>query len=313
MTHGSHEELAAFVGIDWADATPAVCLQAAGSQHREACLLEHMPATIDAWVRMLRTRFHGQPIAICLALNIGPILAALRQYDFLGLLPINPMTVARSREAFAPSRATDAPTNAALQRDLLLTHRDTLQPLQPQRPTMRALAQLVEHRRRVSGEKVRITNRLPSTLKNYCPQELPWLQEQNTLIFGAVLRRWPPLNAAQRARRATLGTFFRDHQGRSAAIIDTRIHALKAAMPWPTDEGVSAPHALLGQPLVRPRRVAVPAIEDFDTAIAQRAQHHPDFPCFQALPGAGPVFASRLLVAFGAQRTRSASAAALQQ
>ena len=41
------------------------------------------------------------------------------------------------------------------------------------------------------------------------------------------------------------------------------------------------------------------AIETFDQAIAQRAQHHPDFPLFQALPGTGTVFASRLLVAFG--------------
>ena len=61
MTHGSPEACAAFVGIDWADATHDVCLQAAGSEKREACILAHTPETIDAWVRMLRTRFHGQP------------------------------------------------------------------------------------------------------------------------------------------------------------------------------------------------------------------------------------------------------------
>jgi transposase len=55
------------------------------------------------------------------------------------------------------------------------------------------------------------------------------------------------------------------------------------------------------------------AIADFDSAIAQRAQSHPDFPLFQTLPGAGPVFAPRLLVAFGEQRERYASAAALQK
>ena len=40
---------------------------------------------------------------------------------------------------------------------------------------------------------------------------------------------------------------------------------------------------------------------------------HPDFPLFQALPGAGAVFASRLLVAFGEQRERYASAEELQK
>jgi transposase len=46
--------------------------------------------------------------------------------------------------------------------------------------------------------------------------------------------------------------------------------------------------------------------------LAQRAQAPPDCSLCHALPGAGPVFAPRLLVAFGAQRARSASAAARQ-
>ena len=54
------------------------------------------------------------------------------------------------------------------------------------------------------------------------------------------------------------------------------------------------------------------AIADCDPASAPRAQSPPDFPRFHALPGAGPVCASRLLVACGEQRARSATAAALQ-
>jgi hypothetical protein len=42
-------------------------------------------------------------------------------------------------------------------------------------------------------------------------------------------------------------------------------------------------------------------------------QAHPDFPLFDALPGAGAVFAPRLLVAFGAQRERFPSAEARQK
>ena len=40
--------------------------------------------------------------------------------------------------------------------------------------------------------------------------------------------------------------------------------------------------------------------------IAERAHTHPDFALFNALPGAGPVFAPRLLVAFREQRYRCA-------
>jgi transposase len=313
MKQETHEVFAAFVGLDWADAKHDVCLQAAGTAQREHCSLEHTPEAIEAWVSSLRQRFAGKPIAVCLELNKGPIVSALRKYDFLVLFPINPLTLARYREAFTPSRAKDDPTDAELQLELLLTHRAKLQPLHPQSPAMRALAQLVEHRRRVVGDKVRITNRLTSTLKNYFPHVLQWFPDKDTPIFCDVLSRWPTLKAAQLARRSTLETFFRDHHVRSADVVAQRLHAIKAATPLTTDEGVIAPHALLVQALVNQRRGTLEAIETFDNAIAQRAQSHPDFPLFQALPGAGPVFASRLLVAFGEQRERYATAAELQK
>src|SRR6266446_1585122 len=174
MTQTSHDTFAAFVGIDWADAKHDICLQAAGTAKREYFQLDHTPEAIDAWVTTLRTRFNGQPIAICLELNKGPMVSALRKYDFLVLFPINPITVARYREACTPSRAKDDPTDAELQLELLLTHRNKLQPLKPQSPAMRALEQLVAHRRRVVGDKVRLTNRLTRTLKKYFPQVLQW-------------------------------------------------------------------------------------------------------------------------------------------
>ena len=51
---------------------------------------------------------------------------------------------------------------------------------------------------------------------------------------------------------------------------------------------------------------------NLDQAIAEQAQHHPDFALFEALPGAGAALAPRLLVAFGEQRERYGSAAEVQ-
>jgi transposase len=289
------EAFAAFVGLDWADAKHDICLQARSSAHREFLRLDHRPEAIAAWVQSLRTRFNGQPLAVCLELNKGPIVSALRHYEFLVLFPVNP------------------PTDAELQVELLLKHRDKLTPLVPQSPTMRALAQLVEHRRRLVGDKVRRTNRLTSALNNYFPHALQWFQEKDTAIFCDLLSRWPTLKAVQLARRATLESFFRAHHVRTADVLTTRIEAIKNAVALTTDEGVIAPHTLLVQALVAQLRVTLQAIADFDTAIAQRAQAHPDFPLFDALPGAGAVFAPRLLVAFGEQRERFPSAEELQK
>src|SRR6266853_4809536 len=313
MAHLAQEEFAAFIGLDWADAKHDVCLQATGTARREFLSFAHRPEAIDAWVQTLRTRFHGHPVAVCLELNKGPIVSALRPYDFLVLFPVNPLTVAKYREAFTPSRAKDDPTDAELQVELLLKHRDKLTPLSPQSPAMRALAQLVEHRRRLVGDKVRCTHRLTSTLKNYFPQVLQWFPEKDTAIFCDFLSRWPTLKAAQLARRSTLEGFFRVHHVRSVDVIDTRVQAIKSAMALTTDDGVITPNVLLVHALVAQLRVTLQAIADFDNAMAQRAQAHPDFPVFDALPGAGAVFAPRLLVAFGAQRERVTSADALHK
>jgi transposase len=313
MKRESQEEFAAFVGLDWADAKHDVCLQATGTERREFLILEHRPEAIDAWVHTLRTRFNGQPVAVCLELNKGPIVSALRQYDFLVLFPVNPLTVAKYREAFTPSRAKDDPTDAELQVELLLKHRDKRTPLAPQSAMMRTLAQLVEHRRRLVGDKVRLTHRLTSALKNYFPHVLQWFPDTDTVLFCDFLSRWPTLKAAQLARRTTLEAFFRAHHVRAAEVIASRIQAIKSALALTTDDGVITPNALLVQALIAQLRVTLQAIADCDTAIAQRAQEHPDFPLFDALPGAGAVFAPRLLVAFGEQRERFTSAEDLQK
>jgi hypothetical protein len=313
MKPQASEAFAAFVGLDWADAKHDICLQVTGTERRAFLVLEHRPEAIDAWVQTLRTRFHGQPVAVCLELKKGPIVSALRQYDFLVLFPVHPLTLAKYREAFTPSRAKDDPTDAELQVELLLTHRDKLTPLTPQSPTRRALAPLVEHRRRLVGDNVRLTNRLTRALKNYFPHVPQWFQEKDTAIFGDFLSCWPTLKAAQLARRTTLAAFFRAHHVRATDVIDTRIQAIKSAIALTTDEGGITPNVLLVHALVAQLRVTVPALADCDTAIAPCAQEHPDFPLFNALPGAGAVFAPRLLVAFGEQRERCTSAEEVQK
>jgi transposase len=71
----------------------------------------------------------------------------------LVLFPINPLTLARYREAFTTSRAKDDPSDAQLELELLLKHRDKLSRLEPQSAEMRALSQLVEDRRTLVRKK----------------------------------------------------------------------------------------------------------------------------------------------------------------
>jgi transposase len=79
------------------------------------------------------------------------------------------------------------------------------------------------------------------------------------------------------------------------------------------DEGIIGPHRLQAIVWVEMLRVTLNAIKQYDQAIAELAPQHPDYALFDALPGAGPSLAPRLLVAFGEQRDRFNSAAELQR
>ena len=66
---------------------------------------------------------------MCLELAKGPLVYDLQKYDFLVLFPVNPAILAKYRQAFTPSQAKDDPTDAELQLELLLRHRDKLKRL----------------------------------------------------------------------------------------------------------------------------------------------------------------------------------------
>lgn len=308
----SHD-FAACIGLDWANAKHDICLQAAGSSTNEQSVLEHRPECIDEWARNLRRRFRSKPIALALELDKGPIVSALRKYDFLVLFPVNPTTLAKYREAFNPSGAKDDPTDAELVLDLLLKHPERFKPLNPQSAQMRTLEQLVEHRRVMVDDQTRITNRLTDALKQYFPQPLQWFENKNTRVFCDFLARWLTLKAVKLARRSTLERFFSEHHVQYRDVIERRILAIRQATPLTTDEGVVAPNSLLVRALVVQLRAALEAIEMFNQAIAKLAPAHPDFDIFDSFPAAGTVFAPRLLVAFGEQRERYACAAEVQK
>lgn len=302
----------AFIGIDWADAKHDICIQSADDDEREFDVIPHKVELIDEWACTMRQRF-GSPIAVAVELSKGPIVYALQKHDCFVIFPVNPSTLARYREAFQPSRAKDDPTDAELAVDLIIRHHERFKPLQPQSVEIRMLVSLVEQRRSLVADKIRITNRLRVALKQYYPQMLEWFDHIDTLLFCDFLTRWPTLLQVKRARQSTLRKFFHEHNMRFEHVLEQRLIAIKAATPLTLDEAVIVPHRLQALVYVEQLRVLLDAIKRFDIQIESVAKQHDDYALFTALPGAGPSLAPRLLVAFGEQRERYKSAAEVQK
>ncbi len=301
-----------YVGIDWADSKHDVCIQSKFSDEREFAVIRHRTEAIDAWVKSLYQRYGGC-IAVAVELTKGPIVSALQKYDFIDIYPVNPASLAKYREAFQPSRAKDDPTDAELAVDMLLRHPEHFKVLKPQSTQMRSLTTLVEQRRCLVSERIRITNRLRSALKQYYPQVLEWFDHIDTPLFCAFVKRWPTLSQAKRARTNTLRRFFHDHHMYREAVVESRRQAIHAASPLTLDEAVIVPYRMQVLVLVEQLELMLRAIGQFDDEIAKLASQHPDYALFQPLPGAGPSLTPRLMVAFGEQRERFSSAGDVQK
>jgi hypothetical protein len=178
---------------------------------------------------------------------------------------------------------------------------------------MRPLQQLVEQRRGLVADTVRLTNHLTNALKQYFPQVLDWFKDEDTRVFCDFLTRWPTLKHAQRARKTRLLAFFQEHHGRYPHMIAQRVQAILTATLLTVDHGMLVSNRLRPEVLVEQLRAVLHALERFDAEIAQLASTLPDDPLFRALPGAGPALAPRLLAAFGEQPERYGNAAEIQR
>ncbi len=306
---------AAFVGLDWADRFHQVCLRAADGTRDEQSKLAHDPRALHAWAYELRARFPQGKIAVALEQTKGPLVYALSMHAHLELFPLNPAMLAKYREAVTAASGTkNDPLDASLACELVRIHRDWLRPLPAVPAAVRELQMLLEARRALVDQRTALCNQLTATLKGYYPQALTLIGEEvGAPLAGAFLRRWPTLAAVQRAQPQTLRRFYHAHQVRSAERIEERLAVVRTAVALTSDAAVLATLPVQVAVLRAQLAVLAPAITDYDRRIAAAFARQADAGLFAALPGAGPQLAPRLLVAFGPDRSRYASARELQQ
>jgi len=307
-------ELAALIGIDWADQQHEIALREVGADRIETMQLSAKPEALRDWLRALRTRFGGRPVGVILEQSRGPLIHALLEHEFLALYPVNPATVKWFRRSFYGSGSKDDPRDAALLLELLEKHRDRLHPWTPDDSETRLLGRLVEGRRRAVDERTQLVQRLTAELKSYFPQALDWagteLASPMALDF---LRQWPTLSLLKGEREPALRRFYSLHNCRSKEQIERRLREIRRAVPLVTDPAIVEPSVLTVRMLVEQIRALNPVIEHYEERIAELFARHPDAPLFRSLPGAGAALAPRLLTAFGTDRSRFPSAGVLQQ
>ncbi len=298
-----NQSFAAFIGLDKSDKKINVTVQQCGKSNIERSIIKGGAEALHAWVAMLCVRFPGQRVAICLEQPAAGLIHALMDYDFVVLYPINPVTLARYREAFTPSRAKDDPTDAEFLCELVSLHRDQLQAWQPDDVCTRKLRHLTQARRSSVNMRTRLSNQLKALLKGYFPQALELSGEDLTTPMAcALLQKWPSLQQLKKARPETIRRFYYAQNARRGDVIEKRLALIAQAVALTNDPALIESSIITVQALTLGLRAAHTAISRYDREIARTFSEHPDASLFAALPGSGTVYSPRLLAAFGSRR-----------
>jgi len=306
------EEIAAFIGIDWADGEHEVCIGFSDGRASESSRLKQSPEALAEWALGLRERFGGRKVAVAIEQRKGPLIYGLMIYEWLVIYPVNPKSLARYREAFSVTNAKSDRRDGELLMEIVRSHRDRLRAWHPEDEETRLLQMLVEERRRVVDEVTRLTNRLTSVLKEYYPQALEWAGELKSEQALDFLSKWPSLEDLKRARPKTVEKFYQQHGVRNKEKVQQRLTAI-AASKWLTrDRAVVRGSVMKTRVVVEQMRVLLKAIRDFDCQIEEAFEQHPDAGLFKSFPCAGKALAPRLACAFGTDRQRWSEAQEIQ-
>lgn len=308
-------DYAALVGLDWGDKEEhAFALRFAAADTLEAGTIEASAEALHGWLDQLEQRVGAGLIAIAFESGRASIVHALAGHPRLELYPVNPATSARFRKAFTLSGAKDDGPDAEVLLTLVTRHRDQLTRLELDGAQTRELAALVQARRMAVDHRTQLTNQLRNVLKSYFPQALVLVGDELASAMALdFLSRWPELTMAQKARPAAVRAFYARHNARRPERIAERLALLTHARPLTVDRAVIAPALLQVKMLVALLRVQQTHITAFAERIAEVFAAHPQAAFFRELPGAGPTFAPRLLVAFGDRRERYPAASSLQK
>jgi transposase len=301
------------IGLDRSDRQADLHLMDTRTGQRWSESIATAPEALWQWLLELRQQHPQARVALCLEQPAVHLIPFLESYAWITLYPINPITLQKYREAFVTSRAKDDDQDAQYMAELLLSHPDKLKVWTPEDSATRSVQQLVFHRRAVVDERTGLTNRLQALLKQYFPQALELCGEDLWRpLATSFLLKWPSLGAVQKARTATLKSFYHLHGSRSLKLLEQRLALVDQAVPVTDERALIDSFVLRVQLLCRQLQLVQRTILEFEKQIAQAYAAHPDRDIFASLPGAGPVLGPRLLASMGSQRERFGAARQLQ-
>jgi transposase len=220
----------------------------------------------------------------------------------------NPVAISSYRKSRKPSKAKSDPADAQLIADYVREHHRSLRAIQIPEETVRELSLLLEDRDKLIQQKVKFSNQLTSTLKEYFPQALDAfgsIDSKSAIQFLMRVDTFAQVKAFSRKKLEQLlkecGVYRKDSK--------ERFHKAMGKPVSHVSQAVVNAKVKLKSILVTHLHLLIQQIQEYETHIKRLMDDIPDGHLFRSLPGADYILGAKLLVLYSTRDFADASEA----
>jgi transposase len=219
-----------------------------------------------------------------------------------------PNAIHNYRKSRTPSGAKSDPVDAGLIADYVREHHKHLTSITIAEENIRELSLLLEDRDRLVQQKVRFTNQLTSTLKEYFPQALKAfgsIDNKSAIRFLKVIDTHDQVKGISKKK---LEQLLHESGLRRKDSIE-KFHQAMEQPGYRTSDAVMKAKVRLKNALVEQLELLVNRIQEYEKRIRELMDDSPDGNIFRSLPGADYILGGKLLVLYSVRDFSSASEA----
>jgi transposase len=297
-----------FVGIDLSDETFDSCMADAAGNVISITAFDFNDDGFYSFTDWLKKhKLSGENCLVGLENPRSRLVDFLIQRQYT-ILSVNPKALSRYRESRFPSNAKSDPDDAHLIADYIREHQKALRPIKIPDEKIRELRLLLEDRDRLVKQKVRFSNQLTNTLKDYFPQALDAFASIDNKCALEFLKK---IDTYQRVKS-------RSSQEIDQLLDECRCYQTKSRKRF-TDAMKQSPSqipqeivrakTMLKNTLVRHLILSIESIKQYDELIQQVMSEIPNGDIFKSLPGADYILGAKLLVLYAGKDFSSANEA----
>jgi transposase len=287
-----------FVGIDWAAATHAVCVQDATGRRVAAFTVEHTAQGLATLVARLARLGEPGSMPVAIERPDGRLVDALLEAGH-PVVPVKPNAIKTWRDGEVLSGAKSDAGDAEVIAEYLRLRHHRLQLATPYSAETKALRTVVRTRGDLVDMRVAATNQLAALLDVHWPGAKAVFADVESPIALEFLTRYPTARHARHLGAKRLATFCAKHGYSGRRTGEQLLARLQAAPAGTLDETLCEAVRDAVTALVSVLKALGAALKDLGRSVIATLGEHPDGETFTSLPRSGQINAAQILAEWG--------------